>query len=127
MKGAYREGADRAFPRKRDVDDRYFALTQRLLSAEARAAGVRAIFGTHDPALIARIEAHGRAAGLRPADLEVQMLYGIRPREQARIAQSGYRFRVLISYGEAGFAWYRRRLAARPANLAFVLRSLLAR
>ncbi|HEY7510194.1 MAG TPA: proline dehydrogenase family protein [Vicinamibacteria bacterium] len=127
VKGAYREPADKAYPRKKDVDEAYFALARRLLGAEARAAGVRAIFGTHDPALIARIEAHAREAGLGPAALEFQMLYGIRPREQARIAAAGHRFRVLISYGEAWFPWYMRRLAERPANVAFVVRSLFAR
>jgi proline dehydrogenase len=127
VKGAYREGADKAHPRKRDVDEAYFSLAGRLLAADTRAGGVRAIFGTHDPALIARLEAHARVAGLRPADVEFQMLYGIRPREQARIAGAGYRFRVLISYGEAWFPWYMRRLAERPANLGFVLKSLLAR
>jgi proline dehydrogenase len=55
------------------------------------------------------------------------MLYGIRPREQARIAAAGHRVRVLISYGEAWFPWYMRRLAERPANVAFVVRSLFAR
>ncbi|HVR71932.1 MAG TPA: proline dehydrogenase family protein [Vicinamibacteria bacterium] len=127
VKGAYREGADRAYPRKADVDESYFALARTLLAPRARQAGVRAIFATHDTALIGRIEAHARAAGLRPADLEFQMLYGIRPREQARLAAAGYRFRVLVSYGDAWFAWYMRRLAERPANLLFVLKSLLAR
>ena len=127
VKGAYREAADKAFPRKRDVDEAYFSLARRLLGPEARSAGVRAIFGTHDPVLIARIEALARESSLRPADVEFQMLYGIRPREQARITEAGYRFRVLISYGEAWFPWYMRRLAERPANLGFVLRSLLAR
>jgi proline dehydrogenase len=127
VKGAYREGADKAYPRKREVEEAYFALARRLLADHSRGAGVRAIFGTHDPRLIARIEAHARQAGLRPPAVEFQMLYGIRPREQARLAEAGYRFRVLISYGEAWFPWYMRRLAERPANLGFVLKSLLAR
>jgi proline dehydrogenase len=127
VKGAYREGAGKAYPRKADVDENYFALARRLLSPEARRAGVRAIFGTHDTALIARIEAHARERGLRPVEVEFQMLYGIRPQEQARLAAAGYRFRVLVSYGDAWFAWYMRRLAERPANLGFVLKSLLAR
>ena len=52
------------------------------------------------------------------------MLYGIRRQEQLRLIAAGYRFRVLISYGEAWFAWYMRRLAERPANVLFVVRSL---
>jgi len=85
---------------------------------------VRAIFGTHDPALIRRIEEIARSAGLPPNALEFQLLYGIRRSEQLRLAAAGYRFRVLISYGDAWFPWYMRRLAERPANVLFVLRSL---
>ena len=124
VKGAYKEPPDLAYPKKQDVDESYFRLAERLLSAEARAKGVRAIFGTHDPVLIRRIEETGRAAGLTPRDVEFQMLYGIRRAEQLRLIAGGYRFRVLISYGEAWFAWYMRRLAERPANVLFVLKSL---
>jgi proline dehydrogenase len=127
VKGAYREPPDRAFPRKRDVDESYFALARTLISPAARAAGVRAIFGTHDGALIRRIEALAGVERIAPAQLEFQMLYGIRRAEQVRLAGSGYRLRVLISYGQAWFAWYMRRLAERPANVLFVLKSLVAR
>ena len=58
VKGAYKEPPDKAFPKKEDVDENFFRLAERLLSAEAREKGVRAIFGTHDPVLIRRIEAH---------------------------------------------------------------------
>jgi len=122
VKGAYREPPDKAFPKKRDVDANYFALAGRLLGREARQAGVRAIFGTHDSALIRRIEDLARGEALRPQDLEFQMLYGIQREEQVRLAALGYRFRVLISYGDAWFPWYMRRLAERPANVLFVLR-----
>jgi proline dehydrogenase len=124
VKGAYREPPDKAFPKKEDVDENYFRLAERLLSAEARGKGVRAIFGTHDSALIRRIEGVGRSLGLPPEAVEFQMLYGIGRSEQLRIAAAGYRFRVLISYGEAWFPWYMRRLAERPANVLFVLKSL---
>jgi proline dehydrogenase len=125
VKGAYLEPPDKAYPKKEDVDESYFRLAARLLSADARAKGVRAIFGTHDPVLIRRIEELARTEGLAPKDVEFQMLYGIRRAEQVRIAAAGYRFRVLISYGEAWFAWYMRRLAERPSNVLFVLRSLV--
>ncbi len=127
VKGAYREPPDKAFPKKSDVDENYFKLAERLVSADARAKGVRAIFGTHDPALIRRIEDLGRSLNLPPEALEFQMLYGIRRQEQARLAGAGYRFRVLISYGEAWFPWYMRRLAERPANVLFVVQNLFAR
>jgi proline dehydrogenase len=125
VKGAYLEPPEKAYPKKEDVDESYFRLAARLLSADARAKGVRAIFGTHDPVLIRRIEELARGEGLAPKDVEFQMLYGIRRSEQLRVAAAGYRFRVLISYGEAWFAWYMRRLAERPSNVLFVLRSLV--
>ncbi len=124
VKGAYREPPEKAFPEKEDVDENYFRLAERLLSDAAREKGVRAIFGTHDPALIRRIEELARSRGLTPADVEFQLLYGIRRPEQLRLAAAGYRFRVLISYGEAWFAWYMRRLGERPANVLFVVKSL---
>ncbi len=127
VKGAYREPPDRAFPKKAEVDENFFKLAQRLLAPDTRGKGVRAIFGTHDGALIRRIEEAGREAGLPPASLEFQMLYGIRRQEQERLAGAGYRFRVLISYGDAWFPWYMRRLAERPANVLFVVKNIFAR
>jgi proline dehydrogenase len=127
VKGAYREPPDKAFPKKSDVDENYFRLAGQLLSAGARARGVRAIFGTHDPVLIRRVEELGRSSGFSPEALEFQMLYGIRRQEQERLAKAGYRFRVLISYGDAWFPWYMRRLAERPANVLFVVKNLFAR
>jgi len=127
VKGAYKEPPDKAFPKKGDVDENYFKLSQMLLSPAARAKGVRAIFGTHDPILIRRIEDHGRAEKLPASALEFQMLYGIRKQEQERIAKAGYKFRVLISYGAAWWAWYMRRLAERPANVLFVVKTMFAR
>jgi proline dehydrogenase len=126
VKGAYKEPPHKAFPKKEDVDENFFRLAERLLSDDASAKGVRAIFGTHDPVLIRRIEELGRARGLTPNEVEFQMLYGIGRSEQLRLAAAGYRFRVLISYGEAWFPWYMRRLAERPANVLFVLRSLVS-
>ncbi|HXV85833.1 MAG TPA: proline dehydrogenase family protein [Gemmatimonadales bacterium] len=124
VKGAYREPPSIAFPRKADVDERYFKLAMRLL--EARAQQVRAPgMGTHDIALIDRILAGARSKGVGADGLEIQMLYGIRTRDQYRYAAAGHKVRVLISYGSAWFAWYMRRLAERPANLWFVVRSLL--
>jgi len=127
VKGAYREPPDKAFPKKEDVDENYFRLARTLLAPDTRAKNVRAIFGTHDPVLIRRIEELGKSGGLSPKDVEFQMLYGIRRQEQLRLAAEGYRFRVLISYGAAWFPWYMRRLAERPANVLFVLKNLFAR
>ena len=124
VKGAYREPPAIAFPRKADVDERFFTLAMRLLETrdrQVRAPGV----GTHDIRLIDRILAGARGGNLPPDAFEIQMLYGIRTADQYRYAAGGRAVRVLISYGSAWFAWYMRRLAERPANLWFVVRSLL--
>jgi proline dehydrogenase len=125
VKGAYLEPPDRAFPRKRDVDENFFALTQKLLSSEARSAGVRAVIATHDRNLIGRIEGLARSRGLTGKDFQFQMLYGIQRSEQLRLAKNGWQSSVLISYGTFWFPWFMRRLAERPANLLFLARSLL--
>lgn len=124
VKGAYMEPPDRAFPRKRDVDENFFALTRLLLSQESRAAGVRTAIATHDKKLIRRIEQHAAGAGLARDSFEFQMLFGIQRDEQLRLAKEGWRSAVLIAYGSYWFSWYMRRLAERPANLLFVARNL---
>jgi len=125
VKGAYREPPELAMPRKRDVDQSFFALVGRLLDAQARAAGVWITVATHDLALIARVQALVASQGVPKDRFEFAMLYGIQRGEQVRLARQGYRTRVLISYGSHWFPWYMRRLAERPANLLFVLRNAL--
>ncbi len=123
VKGAYKEPADLAYPKKADVDVSYLRQSVTLLEA-ARDGAARVAFGTHDAAMIAEI--NRRAADMKcPREsYEFQMLYGIERDLQARLADSGYRMRVLISYGAYWFPWYMRRLAERPANVGFVLRNL---
>ncbi len=125
VKGAYAEPADVARPRKADVDASYLALATRLLEARRDDAGVRVALGTHDERLIEAIRSRAAAMGLPPDAWEFQLLYGIRRDLQVRLAGDGHRVRVLISYGPHWFPWYMRRLAERPANVGFVLRSLL--
>jgi proline dehydrogenase len=125
VKGAYREAANVAYPRKRDVDENYFALAMQMLAA-ARASGLRCVFGTHDQRLIGRIQQHADRAGVPRDAFEFHMLYGVQRSEQLRLAREGYRVKVLISYGEQWFPWYMRRLAERPANLMFVARSMFS-
>lgn len=126
VKGAYREPPNVAYPRKRHVDDAFFALATQMIAPEARAAGLRAVFGTHDRRLISRIQDHVEAAGIPRDAFEFHLLFGIQRAEQARLAREGSRVRVLISYGEQWFPWYMRRLAERPANLLFVAKSILS-
>jgi proline dehydrogenase len=126
VKGAYKEPPDRAFPRKKDVDENYFVLARQLLSDEARSRGVRAAIATHDLRLIHRIIEYAESKKLGKDSFEFQMLYGIQRAEQYRLAREGWRSIVLIAYGSFWFPWYMRRLAERPANVLFVLRNLLA-
>jgi proline dehydrogenase len=126
VKGAYKEPPDRAFPRKKDVDENFFTLTTRLLSDEAQRAGVRAAIATHDVPLIRRIIAYADSRGLAKTSYEFQMLYGIQRDEQLRLAREGFRSIVLIAYGEYWFAWFMRRMAERPANAWFALRNIVA-
>ncbi len=125
VKGAYLEPAKVAYPRKEDVDENYFALATKLLSKEARSAGLRAVIATHDLKLIHRVESLARSENLTGDDFQFQMLYGIQRAEQLRLARDGWRSGVLISYGTFWFPWYMRRLAERPANVGFVIRNLL--
>jgi len=127
VKGAYKEPRDRAFPRKKDVDENFFTLSKRLFSPEARAAGVQTAIATHDLKLIHRLEDLAQSLGLAKDSLEFQMLYGIQRAEQLRLAQEGRRSTVLIAYGTYWYPWYMRRLAERPANVWFVARSMMSR
>jgi proline dehydrogenase len=127
VKGAYQEPPERAFPRKRDVDENFFALIKQLLSEEARQARVRAAAATHDRSLIRRVIDFALSQGLGKTAFEFQMLYGIQRSEQLRLAQEGWRSIVLIAYGSYWFPWFMRRLAERPANTLFVVRNLLSR
>ena len=124
VKGAYKEPPEVAFPARRDVDAQFLALARRLVSDDARGAGVRAVFGTHDGRLLAAIRAHAAERGLPAEACEFHLLYGIQRARQERLRADGHRVRVLISYGSYWFPWYMRRLAERPANVLFVLKSL---
>jgi proline dehydrogenase len=124
VKGAYNEPPSVAFPKKSDVDANYLALAQIMLGAGARAAGARAVFGTHDLQLIEAIRRHAQSTGVKPAEYEFHMLYGIQKAAQLRLAGDGASVRVLIAYGDYWFPWYMRRLAERPANVWFVVKSL---
>jgi proline dehydrogenase len=83
------------------------------------------MFATHDPTLVAI--AADRAATLGKTDFEFQMLYGIRPDEQRRLAAAGHTVRVYVPYGAQWYGYLMRRLAERPANLAFFGRALVSK
>jgi proline dehydrogenase len=124
VKGAYLEPADLAYPKKADVDENFYALCTRLMREDARHTGTLLHIATHDIALADRLLAYVDQQGVPSSAYEFAMLYGIQRAQQQRLAQSGRRVRVLISYGEYWYPWYMRRLAERPANVAFVLKNL---
>jgi proline dehydrogenase len=126
VKGAYKEPASIAFPKKSDVDENYFTLAEEMLRAKIAGQCPRAAFGTHDVPLIRRLSDYVRARGLPASDLEVQMLYGIQRAEQERLAREGSRSMVLVAYGSYWYPWFVRRLAERPANLWFMVRNVFA-
>jgi len=124
VKGAYAEPPHIAFPRKADTDRAYYELADTMLKAAASGTCLP-IFGTHDVALVGRIIARAKALGVVPGKYEVHMLYGIKDGEQKRLRADNQVVKTLISYGSSWFKWYMRRLAERPANVGFVIRSML--
>jgi proline dehydrogenase len=124
VKGAYDEPAAIAYRDKRRVDASYLGLAVRFL-VDGRDRDIRLGLGTHDVDLIEQIAEQAAAAGIGRDRFEVEMLYGIRTREQHRLVGAGYRVVTLIAYGEHWYPWYMRRLAERPANVTFAIRSLL--
>jgi proline dehydrogenase len=124
VKGAYDESARVAFEKKSDTDRAYYDLASGMLEA-ARTGACTPIFGTHDSALVSRIAERAKTLGVGKNTYEIHMLYGIRDAAQRALAGEGHTVKTLISYGSAWYRWYMRRLAERPANVLFVVRSLI--
>jgi proline dehydrogenase len=124
VKGAYDEAEAIAYRNKGEVDSNYAALAVRFL-LDGRGRPIRLGLGTHDVTLIEQIAASVAPAGVERHAFAVQMLYGIRTDQQYRLAKAGFRVEALIAYGDAWYPWYMRRLAERPANVTFAIRSLL--
>jgi proline dehydrogenase len=119
-KGAYKEPPEVAFPKKSNVDANYIHLMQLLLPS-----GVYHGIATHDPAMIAATIRFAAANKISKDNFEFQMLYGVRTDLQRRLVSDGYRLRIYIPYGRDWFPYFMRRLAERPANVAFFARNLL--
>ena len=109
-----------AYPARHEVDLSYARCLRTLLDG-----GAKPMLATHDPRLIAIGES--LLAGRDRSSYEFQMLYGIRPLEQQRLAAEGHTVRVYVPYGSDWYGYFVRRLAERPANVAFFLRSLVGR
>jgi proline dehydrogenase len=121
-KGAYDEPESVAFQAKGDVDRSYVRCTRVLMHGDGFP-----MLATHDPRLVDIGGALAAQAGRRPGSFEYQMLYGIRPDEQQRLADRGDTMRVYVPYGDDWYGYFMRRMAERPANTAFFLRALATR
>ncbi len=119
VKGAYNEAPEVAHTDPAEVDRAYVRGLTMLMAGDGYP-----MVGSHDPRLIAIAGQLAERAGRGPRDYEHQMLYGIRPDEQRRLAQAGRTVRVYVPYGSDWYGYFTRRLAERPANLLFFLRSV---
>jgi len=120
VKGAYKEPRSVAYQAKSQVDAAFLEIMRLLLQEGAYPA-----IATHDPAMLDATKAFAAEHGIGPDRYEFQMLYGVRRDLQARLVAQGYRVRVYVPFGREWFPYFMRRLGERPANVTFVLRSLL--
>jgi proline dehydrogenase len=119
-KGAYKEPESVAFPAKRDVDANYVACMERLLERGAYPG-----IATHDEKIISHAKAFTKARGIPPARYEFQMLYGVRRDLQQALRRAGYNLRVYVPFGTHWYPYLMRRLAERPANIAFIVANVV--
>lgn len=119
-KGAYQEPPEVAFPSKADVDANYIKLSRTLL-----ASNIYHGIATHDEKMIAAALAFASDRHIASDRFEFQMLYGVRRDLQEKLVKQGYRMRVYVPYGRYWYPYFMRRLAERPANVWFVLKSIM--
>ena len=118
-KGAYQEPASVAYQSKREVDLSYVRCLKQLMRGEGYP-----MVASHDPRMIRIAGQLAQWNNRKPDTFEYQMLYGIRPDEQQRLVDTGATMRIYLPYGGEWYGYFMRRLAERPANLAFFLRAL---
>ncbi|MCA1041488.1 proline dehydrogenase [Bacillus infantis] len=120
VKGAYKESPEVAFPEKKDVDENFKKIIKmHLLNGNYTAVA------THDDAIIDYTKQLVREHNIPNSQFEFQMLYGIRNERQLELANEGYKMRVYVPYGTDWYGYFMRRLAERPANVAFVLKGMV--
>lgn len=122
VKGAYKEPAEVAYQDKAEIDKAYVRILRILMEGDGYP-----MIGSHDPRLIAIAQELARKAGRKLDEYEFQMLYGIRGEEHLRLAAEGHRMRVYTAYGTDWYGYFMRRLAEKPANLLFFLRSMITK
>lgn len=120
VKGAYKESPKVAFPEKKDVDLNYKKIIEQQLKL-----GNYAAVATHDDLIVEHTKEFVRKNNIPLDQFEFQMLYGIRTELQKKLVEEGYRVRVYVPYGNDWYGYFMRRLAERPANVAFVLKGML--
>jgi proline dehydrogenase len=122
VKGAYKEPATVAFPDKKDVDENY----KKIIKMHLLNGNYTAI-ATHDEQIIEYTKQLVKEYNIPNDQYEFQMLFGIRPERQLELIKEGYKMRVYIPYGTDWYGYFMRRLAERPANVAFVLKGVLGK
>ena len=121
-KGAYNEPESVAFQDKHDVDKSYVRCLKVLMAGQGYP-----MIATHDPRMVDIAGALATRNGRAQGTYEYQMLFGIRPDEQKRLAEAGEKVRVYLPYGQEWYGYLMRRLAERPSNLTFFLHSLVSK
>ena len=121
VKGAYSEPSELALQKNSEISQQYRFLTDWLFEK-----GTDPAIASHDEALIQHARAAADRFGAGPTSFEIQMLYGVRSELQTRLAREGYRVRTYVPFGSAWYPYLTRRIAERPANLRFFLRSLVS-
>lgn len=119
VKGAYKESSEVAFPRKEDVDRNFIKIIEKHLLN-----GNYAAIATHDMYVINHVKQFVKKHQISNSQFEFQMLYGICTQIQMQLAEEGYTMRVYVPFGNDWFGYFMRRLAERPANVWFVLKSM---
>ncbi|MDG9718773.1 proline dehydrogenase family protein [Streptomyces sp. DH24] len=122
VKGAYKEPAEVAHQDRHEIDKAYVRILRTLMEGDGYP-----MIGSHDPRLISVAQELARTAGRKLDEYEFQMLYGIRGDEHLRLAAEGHRMRVYTAYGTDWYGYFMRRLAEKPANLRFFLRSMVSK
>jgi proline dehydrogenase len=119
VKGAYKESPEVAFPDKQDVDENF----KKIIRMHLENGNYTAV-ATHDDAAIEYTKELVKELNIKKDQFEFQMLYGIRPERQLELAKEGYKMRVYVPYGNDWYGYFMRRLAERPANVAFVVKGI---
>ncbi|AMA74601.1 MULTISPECIES: proline dehydrogenase family protein [Aneurinibacillus] len=122
VKGAYKESPEVAYPDKKDVDENYKKIIKKHLLNGSYTA-----IASHDDQIISYTKQLVKEYNIPRDQFEFQMLYGIRTQSQIELAQEGYKMRVYVPYGNDWYGYFMRRLAERPANVAFVLKGMVSK